>query len=237
MTACCGRPRSRACARTSRRAKWCAKRRRGRRPPADGAAAGGAQIAARRLPREARKATMPQRNGGKAGQASGDGRRRSPDPSRSRLLGRCRRHQGGSGRILRQRVGLDGAARCRPAAGAGALPGRHRGRDAFSRSISPRNIKDSPLRHVVDAKEHDVIAVEKLDDLIALVQSGALEIHVRGSRLDSLELATASCSISIRAKAWPGRTIVAAAREMRERLKRKSSKASPSSPAAKASMS
>ena len=50
------------------------------------------------------------------------------------------------------------------------------------------NVKDSPLRHAVDAKEHDVIAVEKLDDLIALVQSGALEIHIRGSRLERLEL-------------------------------------------------
>ena len=49
-------------------------------------------------------------------------------------------------------------------------------------------MKDSPLRHPVDAKEHDVIAVEKLDDVVTLVQSGTLEIHVRGSRLESLEL-------------------------------------------------
>ena len=40
----------------------------------------------------------------------------------------------------------------------------------------------------MNAKEHDVIAVEKLDDLIALVQSGALEVHTRGSRLGRLEV-------------------------------------------------
>ena len=33
-----------------------------------------------------------------------------------------------------------------------------------------------------------MIAVEKLNDLVELAQSGALEIHVRGSRFDSLEL-------------------------------------------------
>ena len=81
------------------------------------------------------------------------------------------------------------------------------------------NVKESPLRHVVDAKEHDVIAVEKLDDLIALVQSGALEIHVRGSRLGRLE----SCDRIVfdldpgEGVTW--KQIVAAALETRERLK------------------
>jgi bifunctional non-homologous end joining protein LigD len=80
------------------------------------------------------------------------------------------------------------------------------------------NIKQSPLRHVVDAKEHDVIAVEKLDDLIALVQSGALEIHTRGSRLGKLE----RCDRMVfdldpgPGVSWPD--IVAAAQETRDRL-------------------
>ena len=38
-------------------------------------------------------------------------RQHSPHASRPRLLGRCRRDQGRSRRILRQRLGLDGAAR------------------------------------------------------------------------------------------------------------------------------
>jgi bifunctional non-homologous end joining protein LigD len=81
------------------------------------------------------------------------------------------------------------------------------------------NIKKSPLRHVVPAKERDVIAIESVDDLLALVQSGTLEIHTRGSRLDNLEI----CDRVVfdldpgEAVAWG--EIVAAARETRERLK------------------
>ena len=61
------------------------------------------------------------------------------------------------------------------------------GGETFFQKHIASNVKSSPLRHVVPGKDHDVIAVETVDDLVALVQSGALEIHVRGSRLDSLE--------------------------------------------------
>ena len=76
----------------------------------------------------------------------------------------------------------------------------------------------SPLRHAVAGKDGDVIAVETVDDLVAIVQSGALEIHVRGSRLDSLE----TCDRIVfdldpgEGVAW--QQIVAAAREIRDRL-------------------
>ncbi len=92
------------------------------------------------------------------------------------------------------------------------------GETFFQKHIAA-NVKSSPLRHAVPGKDHDVIAVETLDDLIALAQSGALEIHVRGSRLDSLE----TCDRIVfdldpgEGVAWP--QIVAAARETRERLK------------------
>jgi bifunctional non-homologous end joining protein LigD len=82
------------------------------------------------------------------------------------------------------------------------------------------NIKDSALRHVVKAKEHDVIAVETIGDVIALVQSGSLEIHSRGARLGSLE----RCDRMVfdldpgEGVAW--RQIVAAAQETRDRLKK-----------------
>jgi bifunctional non-homologous end joining protein LigD len=93
------------------------------------------------------------------------------------------------------------------------------GGETFFQKHIAANVKSSPLRHAVAGKDHDVIAVETLDDLIALVQSGALEIHVRGSRLDSLE----TCDRLVfdldpgEGVAWP--QIVAAARETRERLK------------------
>ncbi len=81
------------------------------------------------------------------------------------------------------------------------------------------NIKRSPLRHAVDGKEHDVIAVEGLDDVITLVQSGALEIHVRGSRLGRLE----TCDRIVfdldpgEGVAW--KQMIAAAQETRDRLR------------------
>ena len=93
------------------------------------------------------------------------------------------------------------------------------GGETFFQKHIAWNVKSSPLRHAVAGKDRDVIAVETLDDLIALVQSGALEIHVRGSRLDSLE----TCDRLVfdldpgQGVAWP--QIVAAARETRERLK------------------
>ena len=80
------------------------------------------------------------------------------------------------------------------------------------------NVKESPLRHKVDAKEHDVIALEKLADLIALVQSGALEIHVRGSRLDRLEYCDRLVFDLDPGDGVTWREVVAAAREVRERL-------------------
>ena len=92
------------------------------------------------------------------------------------------------------------------------------GGECFFQKHIASNVKQSSLRHVVKAKEHDVIAVEKLDELIELVQSGALEIHVRGSRLDSLE----TCDRIVfdldpgDGVAW--KDIVAGAKEIRDRL-------------------
>jgi bifunctional non-homologous end joining protein LigD len=93
------------------------------------------------------------------------------------------------------------------------------GGETFFQKHIAANVKSSPLRRAVAGKDHDVIAVDTLDDLVALVQSGTLEIHVRGSRLDSLE----TCDRIVfdldpgEGLAWP--QIVAAAREVRDRLK------------------
>jgi bifunctional non-homologous end joining protein LigD len=81
------------------------------------------------------------------------------------------------------------------------------------------NIKRSSLRHAVDSKEHDVIAVEKLGDLIELVQSGALEIHVRGSRLGRLEACDRIVFDLDPGEEVGWKDIVAAAQETRDRLK------------------
>jgi bifunctional non-homologous end joining protein LigD len=92
------------------------------------------------------------------------------------------------------------------------------GGETFFQKHIAANVKSSALRRAVPGKDHDVIAVQTIDDLIEVVQSGGLEIHVRGSRLDSLE----TCDRIVfdldpgEGVAW--RQIVAAAREIRDRL-------------------
>ncbi|MGB6536601.1 MAG: DNA ligase D [Xanthobacteraceae bacterium] len=93
------------------------------------------------------------------------------------------------------------------------------GGETFFQKHIAANVRSSPLRHAVSGKDHDVIAVETLDGLIALVQSGALEIHVRGSLLDSLETCDRIVFDLDPGDGVSWKEIVAAARETRERLK------------------
>jgi bifunctional non-homologous end joining protein LigD len=92
------------------------------------------------------------------------------------------------------------------------------GGETFFQKHIASNIKASPLRHVVDAKEHDVIAVETLGDLIALVQSAALEVHVRGSRLEKLEICDRIVFDLDPGEGVSWTAMVAAAQETRDRL-------------------
>jgi bifunctional non-homologous end joining protein LigD len=61
--------------------------------------------------------------------------------------------------------------------------------------------------------------VEKLDDLIALVQSGTLEVHVRGSRLEKLEICDRIVFDLDPGEGVPWKAMIAAAAEVRDRLK------------------
>jgi bifunctional non-homologous end joining protein LigD len=91
--------------------------------------------------------------------------------------------------------------------------------ECFFQKHIAANIKDSPLRHRVDSKEHDVIAVEKLSDLIELAQFGALEIHVRGARMGRLEVCDRIVFDLDPGESVGWKAIVAAALETRDRLK------------------
>jgi len=91
--------------------------------------------------------------------------------------------------------------------------------ECFFQKHIAANVKDSPLRHRVEGKDHDVIAVENLGDVIALVQSGTLEIHVRGSRLKALEMCDRIVFDLDPGEDVTWKDIVAAARETRDRLK------------------
>jgi bifunctional non-homologous end joining protein LigD len=96
-------------------------------------------------------------------------------------------------------------------------PGGTTGECFFQKHIAS-NVKESALRHVVDAKEHDVIAVEKLDDLIELVQSGTLEIHTRGSRLGALEICDRIVFDLDPGEGVSWKQMIGAAQETRDRL-------------------
>jgi bifunctional non-homologous end joining protein LigD len=91
--------------------------------------------------------------------------------------------------------------------------------ECFFQKHIASNIKESPLRHLVESRERDVIAVEKLGDLIELAQFGALEIHVRGSRLGRLELCDRIVFDLDPDESVGWKDIVAAAQEIRDRLK------------------
>jgi bifunctional non-homologous end joining protein LigD len=91
--------------------------------------------------------------------------------------------------------------------------------ECFFQKHIASNIKESPLRHVVESKEHDVIAVEKPSDLIELAQFGALEIHVRGSRMGRLEVCDRIVFDLDPDESVGWKDIVAAAQETRDRLK------------------
>jgi bifunctional non-homologous end joining protein LigD len=71
---------------------------------------------------------------------------------------------------------------------------------------------------VIDENRRQILAVEDLDGLLSLVQAGVLEVHVRGSLIDRLDL----CDRIVfdidpgDGVAWS--EVVAAARDVRERL-------------------
>ena len=90
--------------------------------------------------------------------------------------------------------------------------------ECFFQKHASAGLADDKLRSVIDTKRRQVIAVDDLDGLLSLVQAGVLEVHVRGSTIDRLDL----CN-RIVFDIDPGpdigwADIVRAAREVRERL-------------------
>ena len=88
----------------------------------------------------------------------------------------------------------------------------------FFQKHASAGLTEQNLHTVIDAKGRQVISVDDLDGVLSLVQAGVLEIHVRGAMLESLEV----CDRIVfdldpgEGVAWA--ELVAAAREVRERL-------------------
>ena len=190
----------------------------------DGAAAGGAKVGAddgESTQQSAGKDPACKARGspyqGKRAQ-SGRCRQRSPDPSRPRLLARRRRHQERPRRILCLRLGLDGAACRRPAAGAGALLRAAPKANVSSRNISPPTSRIRRCATPSTARSTTSSPWKSSTIWSRWCSPARLEIHVRGSRLERLELCDRIVFDLDPGDGVSWKEIVAAAREVRERL-------------------
>ncbi len=90
--------------------------------------------------------------------------------------------------------------------------------ECFFQKHASAGLSEQYLKTVVDKNRRQIIALEDLDGLLSLVQAGVLEVHVRGSMMERLDL----CDRIVFDMdpgpdiAWPA--VVAAARDVRERL-------------------
>jgi bifunctional non-homologous end joining protein LigD len=88
----------------------------------------------------------------------------------------------------------------------------------FFQKHASAGLNDDMLRSVIDTKRRQVIAVENLDGLLSLVQAGVLELHVRGSTIDRLDLCNRIVFDIDPGEGVGWADIARAAREVRERL-------------------
>ena len=88
----------------------------------------------------------------------------------------------------------------------------------FFQKHASAGLSEGNLRTVIDSNRRQVIAVEDLNGVLSLVQAGVLELHVRGSTINRLDV----CNRIVfdidpgEGVTWAG--VVAAARDVRERL-------------------
>jgi bifunctional non-homologous end joining protein LigD len=88
----------------------------------------------------------------------------------------------------------------------------------FFQKHASAGLDDKHLRSVTDAKRRQVIAIADLDGLLSLVQAGVLEVHVRGSMIDRLDLCDRLVLDLDPGEGVGWKDIVAAARDVRDRL-------------------
>ena len=112
---------------------------------------------------------------------------------------------------------VDAPACGRPADRAGALSGGRRHGQCFFQKHATAGIPTEHL-HLVPEKGDKIISIDDLDGLIALVQGGVLEVHIRGTTIDDRERAD---RLVFDLDPGPGagwERVIEAAREVRERL-------------------
>src|SRR5262249_26474855 len=90
--------------------------------------------------------------------------------------------------------------------------------ECFFQKHASAGLTEQNLRIVTDTKRRQVIAVEELDGLLSLVQAGVLEVHVRGSTIDHLDLCERIVFDLDPGEDVGWKDIVQAARDVRARL-------------------
>jgi bifunctional non-homologous end joining protein LigD len=96
-------------------------------------------------------------------------------------------------------------------------PGGTKGQCFFQKHASA-GLDEQALRTVIDRKGRQVIGIDDLDGLLSLVQAGVLEVHVRGAKIDRLDVCDRIVFDLDPGEGVGWRAMVAAAREVRERL-------------------
>jgi bifunctional non-homologous end joining protein LigD len=90
--------------------------------------------------------------------------------------------------------------------------------ECFFQKHASAGLDEKYLKTVIDKNRRQIIAVEDIEGLLSLVQAGVLEVHVRGSRIDRLDI----CDRIVfdidpgGSVAWAD--VIAAARDVRARL-------------------
>jgi bifunctional non-homologous end joining protein LigD len=90
--------------------------------------------------------------------------------------------------------------------------------ECFFQKHASAGLTEKNLRTVIDKNGRQIIAVEELDGLLSLVQAGVLEVHVRGSMIDHLELCDRIVFDLDPGEGVTWADIVKAARDVRDRL-------------------
>jgi bifunctional non-homologous end joining protein LigD len=88
----------------------------------------------------------------------------------------------------------------------------------FFQKHASAGLAQENLHTEIDANKRQILAVENLEGLISLVQAGVLEVHVRGSMIDSLDRCDRLIFDLDPGEGVGWSDIVAAARDVRDRL-------------------
>ncbi len=88
----------------------------------------------------------------------------------------------------------------------------------FFQKHASAGLTDSNLRTVIDTNKRQIIAVDDIDGVLSLVQAGVLEIHVRGSMLERLDLCDRIVFDLDPGDGVTWADLMAAAKDVRERM-------------------